>query len=162
MPLLSRPPFADALASSVGRPSLTSRPAERRGDDTLERTVVRLTPKASGTVPSKPFQLSSLIGSHRFVIALERAGTTAFDAAVAAETSREATLAAAPGFAPLVSATGDVAWALTADLSKLGLAPGDASATVSAAGGADRGALTLTLRASDGAVRALTAREFGR
>jgi hypothetical protein len=162
LPLLSRPPFAEALAASVGRPSLTSRPAERRGDDTLERTLVRLTPKASGAAPSKPFQLTSLIGSHRFLITLERAGTTAFDAAVAAETSREATLAAAPGFAPLVSAMGDVAWAMTAELSKLGLAPSDTSATMSAAGGVDRGALSLTLRASDGAVRALTAREFGR
>lgn len=162
LPLLARPPFADALGATIGRPSLTHRPVERRGDDTLDRSLIRLSPKTGGAAPVKSFELSSLIGPRRFLFTLEKAGSTAFEAALAAESSREGALAAAPAFAPLLSATGDVAWLAAADLSKLGLAAADARATVSASESVDAGALTMTVRASDGALRALTAREFGR
>ncbi|HET9931932.1 MAG TPA: hypothetical protein VFQ35_14620 [Polyangiaceae bacterium] len=162
VPFLARPPFADALSESVGRPSLGRRPVERRGDDTVERSLIRMMPKSGGPSAAKNYELTTFVGTKRFVAAFGKSSSTVADAAIAAEAAPEARLGGAPPFASQLSATGDVAWLLVTDLTRLGLAPADVNAVASIEAGVGDGALTVTLRATDGAVRALAAREFGR
>lgn len=161
LPLVTRPPIADALSGLIGRPALVRKTAEERANERMERALFRVTGKPGRAPVVKEFEVASLVGARRFIVALGKEATASVDSALSTEGAATG-FGASPPWAALLSEFGELAAFVAVDLSRLGLAPADAGATLAAGARVDDGALSLRLRASDSAVRALGAKEVYR
>ncbi|MFZ5894247.1 MAG: hypothetical protein ACOY0T_24515 [Myxococcota bacterium] len=156
--LLTHKPFSELLAASAGRPQLLRKPSQRRAEARIDRAELVLRP-AAPSAKAKRLELASSISEGEFVITAAPSGAGTLDRALA---GAEANLGADPALAPFIAAASDVSWLALCDLARLGMALPESRAPLSLAARSREGGLSLSLRVSDAALRALVARGLGR